>query len=178
MLRKVVGSDGDGGKKKTVRAEDAGDVRRRLLDREAGRKMLTRRLAGRMREMRMARLFANGLQYARDRRCEGAEWKRGETRVDNEGGLEVRDKRCRMCTCCTGTASCCIVRKLLRCAVVAARAGEWGTIFGHSRRGGKKCANLRRHCTHDRPTARAKHRRANSAGTTTLPHLRGIRPAP
>ena len=110
MLRKVVGSDGDGGKKKTVRAEDAGDVRRRLLDREAGRKMLTRRLAGRMREMRMARLFANGLQYARDRRCEGAEWKRGETRVDNEGGLEVR------------------------CAVVAARAGEWGTIFGHSRR--------------------------------------------
>ncbi len=110
MLRKVVGSDGDGGKKKTVRAEDAGDVRRRLLDREAGRKMLTRRLAGRMREMRMARLFANGLQYARDRRCEGAEWKRGETRVDNEGGLEVQ------------------------CAVVAARAGEWGTIFGHSRR--------------------------------------------
>ena len=36
MLRKVLGSGGDGGKRKTVRAEDGGEVRRRLREHEAG----------------------------------------------------------------------------------------------------------------------------------------------
>ena len=65
MLRKVLGSGGDGGKRKTVRAEDGGEVRRRLREREAGREGAYQK--GRMREVRMSRAFANGEQGDADR---------------------------------------------------------------------------------------------------------------
>ena len=120
-----------GGKRKTVRAEDGGEVRRRLNARQGGR-VLTRRWAGRMREVRMSRVFANGEQgdadskrrrdQAKDMSGSGARRglaTEGSSRCESSSTVAAKfppqagttkdgegraTKHCRMCTCCTGTS--------------------------------------------------------------------------
>ena len=96
MLRKVLGSGGDGGKRKTVRAEDGGEVRRRLREHEAGWEGANQKVGGTdARGANVEGVCERGAggrgQQAKERPGEGYEWKRCETRVGNGGKLEVRE---------------------------------------------------------------------------------------